>query len=59
MYTIFDDIQQLAINLAQRISKPRAFTSEELAVLQPQGITALNGNGHGVEAEEILPPTRN
>ena len=59
MYTIFDDLEQLVAGLAQRLSKPRPFSAEELAVLHPSLVPHLNGVAPaGVGATELLGPSQ-
>jgi HAE1 family hydrophobic/amphiphilic exporter-1 len=61
MYTIFDDLEQFVASLARRVSKPRPFSPDEIAVLHPSGPPHPSGNGRaapaGVGATETLDPS--
>ncbi|MBM2811649.1 MAG: Efflux transporter permease subunit [Chloroflexi bacterium] len=51
MYTIFDDVESWVGGLARRVSTPRPFETEELALLRPNG--KVHTNGHGPAASPL------
>ncbi len=47
MYTVFDDVQEVALRLVHSFARPRAFAADELALLRRSPINSVNGVYHG------------